>query len=714
LILTLIPAALFVTLDALATSSQARAEADAELQRITVLAADAYGRQIDEAERILSIIALYPQLRSGDAAECSARLAEIAARLQPRQGGFAVSDLQGNMFCASVPLTATVQIADRHWFQDTVRTQQFAIGEYTLSRPLGIPTVGVGYPLFDEQGRLVRVLSHSLRLSHLQEEAGNLPLPTDAILTITDRNGVILARTPGGEEYVGQPQAAAALRQRIEYGGEVVEAVGVDGVQRLYAFAPVRGPSGEEVWLSIGRTPDVVYETVRQASLRNVLGVGSILLAALAAVWIGSNYLLLRKIKRLSQASERLAAGDLQARAPIGSSGDELDRLAITVNNMAEALLQRQAEALERERQLHLALQAARMVAWTWDPLRDRVITTENFAEIYGLNAVNLASEGFALLHPDDRERHMQIVAEATAARSAYHSEFRVIRPDNGETVWLDERGVFALNAQGEEMLCGVVMDITERKRAQQALQEAHLNLEARVALRTAELERSNRDLNQFAYVASHDLKAPLRAIDNLAAWISQDAAALLPPPSAEHLAKLRGRVRRMEQLLDDLLAYSRAGRVRPPAEWVDVAEMVQDVTGILAPPDGFVILVEGSIPLLHTPRASLELVLRNLLGNAIKHHGGERGCVVVRAEVEGEMVRIFVTDDGRGIDESFHDRIFEMFQTLQPRDEVEGSGMGLAIVKKLVESYGGSIGVESARGEGATFYFTWPLAAGG
>jgi signal transduction histidine kinase len=234
------------------------------------------------------------------------------------------------------------------------------------------------------------------------------------------------------------------------------------------------------------------------------------------------------------------------------------------------------------------------------------------------------------------------------------------------------------------------------------------------VALRTAELERSNRDLNQFAYVASHDLKAPLRAIDNLAAWISQDAAALLPPPSAEHLAKLRGRVKRMEQLLDDLLAYSRAGRVRPPAESVDVAQMVQDVAGMLGAPEGFTIAVEGPIPRIYTPRASIELVLRNLLGNAIKHHDGERGCVTVRGEEKGDMVHIFVTDDGPGIDERFHERIFEMFQTLQPRDEVEGSGMGLAIVKKVIESYGGSIGVESSPGRGATFDFTWPRSTGG
>jgi signal transduction histidine kinase len=248
-----------------------------------------------------------------------------------------------------------------------------------------------------------------------------------------------------------------------------------------------------------------------------------------------------------------------------------------------------------------------------------------------------------------------------------------------------------------------------ERTRLYAAEQQARLELEMRVSERTAELERSNRELNQFAYVASHDLKAPLRAIDNLAGWISEDAAGTLPPRSAEHLMKMRGRVKRMERLLEDLLAYSRAGRVRPPTETVDVDLLVADVTALLGLPPRFAVVVETPGVRLRTPRVSLELVLRNLIGNAIKHHDRERGTVWVRALVSGDMMEFSVRDDGPGIAPQYHAKIFEMFQTLQPRDQTEGSGMGLAIVKKLVESYGGEIRVDSAVGEGATFCFTWP-----
>jgi signal transduction histidine kinase len=245
------------------------------------------------------------------------------------------------------------------------------------------------------------------------------------------------------------------------------------------------------------------------------------------------------------------------------------------------------------------------------------------------------------------------------------------------------------------------------------ALRQSSEELEARVRERTAELERSNRELNQFAYVASHDLKAPLRAIDNLANWISEDTAHLLPPRSAEHLAKLRGRVRRMDKLLDDLLAYSRAGRTRPPAETVHLDLLVQDITNVLAPPPGFTITLQQPAPVLHTPRVSLELVLRNLIGNALKHHHQQSGHIHICAVERGGWVEFTVTDDGPGIEPQYHERIFEMYQTLKPRDQTEGSGMGLTIVKKLVESYGGAIAIESAPGQGTTFRFTWPQAQG-
>jgi len=248
-----------------------------------------------------------------------------------------------------------------------------------------------------------------------------------------------------------------------------------------------------------------------------------------------------------------------------------------------------------------------------------------------------------------------------------------------------------------------------EARQVEAQLRQLNETLELRVAERTAELRQSNEDLDRFAYVASHDLKSPLRAIDHLSNWIVQDAAEQLPAASQEHLGKLRGRVKRMERLLDDLLAYSRADRFKYAKQKVDTAALVDDVAQLVTPIEGFSVITQAPMPVLLTERVPLELVLRNLIDNAIKHHHSAEGQVWVTARDLGRMVEFSVRDDGPGIDEKFSERIFQMFQTLRPRDQVEGSGMGLAIVKKVVESRGGTLHVESTPGRGATFRFTWP-----
>jgi PAS domain S-box-containing protein len=242
-----------------------------------------------------------------------------------------------------------------------------------------------------------------------------------------------------------------------------------------------------------------------------------------------------------------------------------------------------------------------------------------------------------------------------------------------------------------------------------EALRLLNETLEQQVYERTKELERSNQDLDQFAYIASHDLKAPLRAIDHLSTWVLEDVGHLLPDRSHEHLEKMRSRIKRMEGLLDDLLTYSRAGRYRGEAGWVDTNELVARVIDTVSPPAGFVISVKGKLPALFTYAAPLETVLRNLVSNAIKHHDKPTGSVQISATESEEMIEFSVADDGPGIDPTFHERIFQMFQTLRPRDQVEGSGIGLAVVDKIVNSVGGRVSVDSVQGRGATFRFTWP-----
>lgn len=226
-------------------------------------------------------------------------------------------------------------------------------------------------------------------------------------------------------------------------------------------------------------------------------------------------------------------------------------------------------------------------------------------------------------------------------------------------------------------------------------------------------LEASNAELENFAYVASHDLKAPLRAIDNLATWIGEDLPDTVSSEVHEHLELMRARVGRMQSLLDDLLQFSRAGRKNGDLGQIEVGSLVRDQFELLGAPEAFTLEMD-ELPELRTYGTPLATVFRNLLSNAIKHHDRGTGRITVGATVHGRTVEFSVADDGPGIGSAYQARVFGLFQTLRPRDEVEGSGMGLALVKKLVEARGGRIRLKSAPPtRGATFDFTWPLSEG-
>lgn len=223
------------------------------------------------------------------------------------------------------------------------------------------------------------------------------------------------------------------------------------------------------------------------------------------------------------------------------------------------------------------------------------------------------------------------------------------------------------------------------------------------------DLERSNAELENFAYVASHDLKSPLRGMRSLAQWIEEDIGASATEETSENLRLLKSRVDRLENLLESLLAYSRVGRKASDAKEINPGKLVGEIVEYLAPPQGFTISCANDMPILDAPHAPLELVLRNLISNAIKHHDLDHGHITVGAKDLGDYVEFSVKDDGPGIPPEFQERIFQMFQTLKPRDQVEGCGMGLAIVKKTIEHHGGRINVISSPPvRGSEFQFTW------
>jgi signal transduction histidine kinase len=224
-------------------------------------------------------------------------------------------------------------------------------------------------------------------------------------------------------------------------------------------------------------------------------------------------------------------------------------------------------------------------------------------------------------------------------------------------------------------------------------------------------LKKSNEDLSSFAWIAAHDLKSPLRAIDTLSLWIEDDLRGSSLGETKTYLDTLRRRVRRMEKLLDDILEYvhlEHASGTRRE-EIVDGRTLLGDIVSLVHMPPGFTLKVAEGFENIQVPRLALQRIFCNLVDNAIKHHHKKTGLVEIGFEDQGAQYMFTVSDDGPGIEPRYRQRVFDMLTTLQPRDSREGSGMGLALVKKVVLSFGGDIAVEGTPGYGAVFRFTIP-----
>ena len=222
-------------------------------------------------------------------------------------------------------------------------------------------------------------------------------------------------------------------------------------------------------------------------------------------------------------------------------------------------------------------------------------------------------------------------------------------------------------------------------------------------------LKKRNRELDEFAYVASHDLRAPLRAITNLSGWLEEDLSGNLSEDSQSYLNLIKSRANRLDTFIEGLLHYSRAGRENVAASDLETRTFIQDILDNLLIPEKFNIVQNGPSVALHTQQILLQQVLTNLISNAIKYHDKPNGTLTITIEDGETGVTFSVADDGPGIDSQYHEQIFGVFQTLNSRDEVESTGIGLSIVKKLVEAQGGSITLQSVVGEGSTFTVFWP-----
>ncbi|HET8580628.1 MAG TPA: PAS domain S-box protein, partial [Nitrospiraceae bacterium] len=415
----------------------------------------------------------------------------------------------------------------------------------------------------------------------------------------------------------------------------------------------------------------------------------------------------------LSRSGRLLGVFSTHYRTPRRPDERALRLLDVLARQTADLIERAQAEAALRESETRFRVMADSTPALVWTSGPDALFTFFNkpWLEFTGQTLEHELGNGWTEdIHPEDRQRCLEIYRSAFDARKEFKMEYRLRRAD-GEYRWILDNGVPRYESDGTFAgYVGSCIDITEDKRVADEIRRLNVELEQRVFERTAQLEASNKELESFSYSVSHDLRAPLRSIDGFSLALLEDCADKLSAQGKDYLRRVRDATQRMARLIDDLLNLARVTREGMRRERVNLSMLARSIAADLkkTQPDRQVAFVIADGLVANGDAHLLRVALQNLLGNAWKFTSKRP-----KTRIEFGVIRqngtpaYFVRDDGAGFDMVYAGKLFGPFQRLHSAKEFEGTGIGLATVKRVIRRHGGRVWAESAVGQGATFYFT-------
>ena len=402
---------------------------------------------------------------------------------------------------------------------------------------------------------------------------------------------------------------------------------------------------------------------------------------------------------------------------------DETGRAIRMAGSISDITQRKQTEAQihEMTQRLALATNSAKIGVWDLDLVEDRLIWDDRMYELYGITAETFGGAYEAWkqgVYPDDLPAAHADIQAAIAGEREFHPEFRVLWPD-GQVRFIEAHAITLRDENDKaQRMIGVNWDITERKQTEDALRQLNEKLETKVQERTQELEqraqeleRSNAELQQFAYVASHDLQEPLRTISSYTELLAEEYGDRLAGEAHEYVDFIVDGATRMQQLIKDLLTFSRVGTRGKEFEPMACESVLQKVLSNLklAMEECHGVVTYDALPEVVADESQIYQLLQNLISNALKFRSQETPRIHISAILKQNEWEFCVRDNGIGIDPEYFEQIFEIFQRLHSRRHYEGTGIGLAICRKIVQRHGGHMWIDSAPGQGAAFYFTLP-----
>lgn len=642
-----------------------------------------------------------------DARWLNAHLRQQQAAL-PEVAALRIADRDGNVrFGGELPAD-TVNVADREYF---TRARQAPAAGLVVAGPLFARisqqwVVVLSRPIVAADGSFAGIVYANLPVSHFERIFASVALGPHGAATIRMADLALVHRHPAVKNAVGSREVSRELRQHLESrpaSGEYIAATALDGIERANAY---RRLEKHPFYVIVGlATDDYLGGWKSNVLLISVLAVSLVAIAALAARLVyRSQCRQAAEIVHRRQVSEQLEQHRLHLEELVRRRTDELQRSNQQLRQSEEKLRAAFANAA-----IGFALTGLDGSFLEANPA---------YCRITGYSADELREKSYLpLIHPDEQEATREAIERMLSSREAgFVAESRYVRKD-GDLIWVRESVSTVRDEAGQpRWIIALIEDISERKQAQLLLEGQRDRLEAMVGERTAELTAANRELEGFTYAASHDLKGPLGRINSFSLLLEKQQASRLDDQGLQLLAFIRENAVRLSRLVDDLLLHARLSQLVPELQPVDPGGLAQallrEYRDEILENHAEVSLRLPAPAVLADPQA-LRQVFANLLENAFKYaRAGEPPRIEIGGEVDGAACRLWVKDHGIGFDMRYHDRIFELFRRLHTYQEIPGSGIGLALVKRAMERMGGRVWAESREGEGACFFLELRLAA--
>lgn len=718
-------------------------------------------RLLENAHDFLITLARLPQVREGDKSACSKVLSGL---LEPVYLDLAVTDVKGQLLCSALKQSHTLATSRGRHLDQTVKTQDFSVGDIRQHPTNGKIILDVGYPVSDAPGTLRSVVSAALDLTWITRLTVDSRLYSEATFSLINSDGKILLRYPASADWPGK-QIALPARSQSGVNRETattIQSSALDGIPRLFAISQLRNPiGGQTVFAAIDIPTASAFAEARRILLLDLIVLGLLSVIALSAAWFGTELFILRRVRDIITTTKKVAAGILSARTSPPYENNELGQMAQAFDDLVKALEKRQAEAIDSANQIHQQRQQQKAlydlnvgITSTLDLSDVLKILLDHISALFPFCAVTVSwlDKATGNLQPvahrsldDSAQMQADLASAQNLPLLVLKQQSPVAAAKNQIDAGTSERELFhryniysylGLPLIAKQETLGVLSFYSQTEREFSAEEIAFLNAlvnQAAIAIfnsrlfeqtreQAIELEKSNKIKDEFLGVMSHELRTPINIIMNYAEVLRMGTFGEITADQLKGTEKIRSQASHLLSLINGILEITKieSGTAVLQTEFFSLSEFLYDCQSDYTTATEKPVVLEWDfptdLPVILSDRVRLKQIITNLVNNAIKFT--EEGQVRVSAQIrdDDDIFELRVSDTGPGIPNDRLERIFEKFHQVDSATtrNFSGAGLGLYIVKTFVDLLAGTIEVKSILGEGSVFIVRLPIKENG